>query len=396
MITTDWYGCYKTGWGKNLTPAAFSHPAKISYLLAQKIYEHAFEQGWLEPGSQILDPFGGIAGTAFHALQRGLHWTGIELEPKFVDLGQGYACPGFGKAFWKRYHLRGQRLNYKLFHLCQDCEKKLISPPETRRLPWAFPHHFEGNLSLWNTRYAAHFPGWGSARLLRGDSRKLAQILHGHAQAAVSSPPYINSLDSEKNGIEWEKVKKDYPGRVIHAERVAMQERHHNARKYGEAEGQLGRMPNMGFDLAVSSPPFQKQNEGGGLSKLMRGEETNYRDSTGRQRENEKSKPGYMGQGITEGQLANLPPGDFALAVSSPPYSSSDQVHSRPSARDAEIFKGRTVGTHGSAEYGQSDGQLANLPEGDFTLAVSSPPYRGGGHHNGIFDTWGGEIGRRG
>ena len=87
-IRTTWESCYNSGWQGVLTPEAFQHPAKASRGLAKRIYQHALERGWLEEEQVVIDPFGGIAGFAFHALQHGLIWLGIELEQKFVDLGQ--------------------------------------------------------------------------------------------------------------------------------------------------------------------------------------------------------------------------------------------------------------------------------------------------------------------
>jgi len=87
-----------------------------------------------------LDPFGGIAGFAFHALQHGLTWIGIELEQKFVDLGQQ-------------------------------------------------------NIALWNARYS-RMPRWGTAILLQGDSRRLSEMVR-EAQAVISSPPWETSTACE-------------------------------------------------------------------------------------------------------------------------------------------------------------------------------------------------------
>ena len=98
------------------------------------------------------------------------------------------------------------------------------------------------------------------------------------------------------------------------------------------------------LDAAISSPPFGRQNEGGGLSKLMRGEETDYKDTTGTQRQNEKSLPGYMGQGMTLGNLAGMD-----AAVSSPPYE-TEQVHNR----QPEHFPQK------SAYYGTNEHNLGN------------------------------------
>lgn len=44
--------------------------------------------GWIKRGDLCFDPFAGICGFGFHAMCYGLNFIGIELEQKFVDLGQ--------------------------------------------------------------------------------------------------------------------------------------------------------------------------------------------------------------------------------------------------------------------------------------------------------------------
>lgn len=122
MTVDDWHGLYRKGWGDNIVPEAFSHPAKYSFGLIEHIYQHMADEGWIEPGSVIVDPFGGIAGGAFHAMKHGCAWIGVELEARFVTLGNQ-------------------------------------------------------NIDLWNNRYAPYFPGWGTARLVQGDSRKLLEVV---------------------------------------------------------------------------------------------------------------------------------------------------------------------------------------------------------------------------
>ena len=116
-VVTRWNGCYDDGWQGEIVPEAFAHPAKVSRALIRRIYQHAFTEGWLVPGDTVADCFGGIAGTALDAMWNGLHWVACELEPRFVALGQQ-------------------------------------------------------NIDLWQRKYGGK-PGFGSARILRGDSRKL-------------------------------------------------------------------------------------------------------------------------------------------------------------------------------------------------------------------------------
>lgn len=138
----DWYGCYDGSWqSAPLVAEAYSHPAKVSFNLAERIYRHMLAEGWLRPGDAVLDPFGGVGGFGFHAALYGMHWTGVELEEKFVDLGRQ-------------------------------------------------------NLDLWRSRYAPHFPGYGSARLVQGDSRRLVEVVMG-AGGVVSSPPFENGVPQQ-------------------------------------------------------------------------------------------------------------------------------------------------------------------------------------------------------
>ena len=83
----EWHGCYEGGWTGEIVPEAFSHPAKFSRALIQRIYQHMLEMGWISEGDKIVDPFGGVGLGGLDAMVQGLHWTGCELEPRFVELG---------------------------------------------------------------------------------------------------------------------------------------------------------------------------------------------------------------------------------------------------------------------------------------------------------------------
>jgi hypothetical protein len=139
---TDWHNCYDGSWKGEIAPEAFSHPAKYSRLLIKRIYQHILEEGWVREGDTILDPFGGVALGGLDAMVAGLNWLGVELEERFVILGNQ-------------------------------------------------------NIEQWNKRYAGKLPKWGRATLLQGDSRNLVQVV---AEACVSSPPYADSDQDYKEG----------------------------------------------------------------------------------------------------------------------------------------------------------------------------------------------------
>ena len=261
MRTLDWYGLYSDSWQGEIVPEAFSHPAKYSRALIRKIYSHMLESGWIKPGDKVIDPFGGVALGAYHAMQNGLVWCGCELEPKFVDLGNQ-------------------------------------------------------NIALWNGRYAPHFAKWGTAVLIQGDSRNLVKNIQGEMNGAVSSAPFIennvnigavgdtpakrqqihNSEKREKsygqtNGQLGNLPEGNFEAAVtspVYAETVKNGEgtgvrydpkshKGDNAYKatsqaaYGGSNGQLGGMNGGGFEAAVSSSPFEKslvQGGGGGAVNL--------------------------------------------------------------------------------------------------------------------------------
>lgn len=201
MNVVDWTGCYDGSWrSAPLVPDAYAHPAKVSFNLAERIYRHMLAEGWLTPGDAVLDPFGGIGGFAFHAALYGMHWTGVELEQRFVDLGNQ-------------------------------------------------------NLELWRNRYAPHFPGYGTARLLQGDSRRLVEVVTG-AAGVVSSPPYaatVNQSDGANDADARLTRKADAGVDVTQAvNRGGPNSVLNKPQAYGTTPGQLGAMPAG----VVSSPPY--------------------------------------------------------------------------------------------------------------------------------------------
>lgn len=323
-LVGEWIGLYKESWTGIIHPSAFAHPAKFSRALIRAIYLHCSEMGWIRPGDSVVDPFGGVALGGFDALQLGLHWTGCELEEKFVGLGNQ-------------------------------------------------------NIALWNERFS-RMPNWGSARLVQGDSRKLLSVLD-RARLTVSSPPYAEGLGhggAPTRGAD----------RSDDCNLDAMQN------GYGASEGQLGAMKEGEHSLAVSSPPYINSVNAGdhGIDWTKVDPK-----STGGRKRGEDSKHGQTlrehlsyTENPDSANLGAMVPGDFSAAITSPPYASGEKGH--PSlgsvnnddwgndGRDITRRRGKT------GEYGETDGQLASMPNGDHTIVVSSPPfpqpYTGGGGIN--------------
>jgi hypothetical protein len=263
MKIDKWKKCYPSNWQGKIVPDAITHPAKYSSKLIRKVYDHLFEEGWIQEGGSVVDPFGGVALGAFDAMRLGLSWRGVELEEKFVQLGNA-------------------------------------------------------NIDLWNKRYST-MPHWSrGARLFKGDSRDLAKIL----------------------GIE--------------------------------------------ADASISSPPFSQQQSGGGIAKAVMGDSDYQITSAAVQRVKKANMAGkgfgYQAQGETDGQLANLAANQagFDAAISSPPFRQSEGGTPTPKpggSIDAALQARHAAGNSSAAGYGSAGGQLANMKEGDFDAAISSPPF---------------------
>lgn len=372
MQITDWYSCYKRGWGGLMAnPDAFAHPAKNARNLARRIYEHALERGYFKRGDTVLDPFAGVGGFAFHAMRFGFHFVGVELEQRFVDYASGYDCPGFGKAFFRRFWHRLDRLNYEAFHLCPACVRALKVDDFGGAVPSQEPHRYQGNVELWNERYAAHFPRWGSAVIVQGDSRRLGEVLAGGAGGTVSSPPY-SSISPPTISPE-EAAKKTAIQRAKGSKRTwgtAMT--NPDGSVYSQNPHNLGNLPTGELDAAlaagcVSSPPWIQS--GGGEKGIV----TNgYGDGSDRVGDRSYAK---HTKGLTPGQLVALPSGTVEAAVTSPPYAAStasDDPNKRGGLfRDPKRRGDKTL----TATYDESEGQLGAMASGDYTGAISSPPY---------------------
>lgn len=359
MNITEWLNCYPSNWKGTIVTEAMAHPAKYSSKLIRRIYEHLFDMGWVKPGDQVLDPFGGVALGALDAMRLGLHWTGCELESKFAGLGTL-------------------------------------------------------NIIQWNNKYG-DMPRWGSARLFNGDSRQLLKVI-GNVQVSVSSPPYAESIQTNEkgSGIDYSKSKTGGKGRTAGREAIAT--------GYGRSPGQLGAMKAEGFDVAIASPPYSdvmKRNRSTEGFYLDPSNDTHRRPNSGNNVQDgygnsddqlsampaknfdisissppflqseggtPEPKPGGAiddrlyarhaagnksshAYGQSDGQLSDMKDGGFELSISSPPYNETDQNYKEGWKRfhdgHAPLNKNDI---QREAEYGSTDGQLANAD--DFWLAA--------------------------
>lgn len=395
-ITQAWHNCYNEPW-QNITPEAFTHPAKFSSALIRRIYQTAIERGWLKAGDTVIDCFAGTGLGSRDATANGINWIGCELERRFTDIGSGVKCTGISKADWVRFYGRWERANYKDGRRwCPRClaEARQISPVSlgftlslfgddvqsaayTRNsgiVPETMPHYYQGNLDLFR-KYAK---GGAWAVLLQGDSRNLVEIARGQMDGAISSPPYTNSMESwdKKAHIDWSKTfdGKDHRGNG-HGSQGTRSE------SYGSTPGQLSTLKEGNLSAAISSPPFAGNSGGRGEASRNGIDAALF----------ERHSGGMVGgTGDDPDNLAHLPVRGFEAAISSPPY-----LHPAKTGETREDSwsdgRSRPVGVsqRNNNGYGSTSGQLGAMPAGEVdtlpwphyrdewrpAASISSPPF---------------------
>ena len=256
MNVTQWHGCYSGSWNGILVPDAFAHPAKFAPGLISCILRHMLERGYIAPGDSIVDPFGGIAAGGYWAMLLGLHWTGIELEPRFVELGQRNI------AKWQ-HDLRGLGSRLGTARLLQGDSRRLVAVvgasgmAATRSSPPYETDQLNGGGRDMGRGLEAMKAGYGST------PGQLGSMPSGDYAAAVASPPYADAVNGSGEG----------PGArhdpIYHNGDNAYKQS--SANGYGNAPGNLGSMAGEGFEAAVGSPPFGEQQSGGGIAAALSG-----------------------------------------------------------------------------------------------------------------------------
>lgn len=369
---SDWHNLYSGGWQNIIVPEAFSHPAKFSRKLIEHIYEHAVGEGWLREGDTVLDPFGGVALGAWPALRLGLNFVGVELERPFCDMGGGCDCTGMSRADWVQYFGRWERVRYKDGrHWCPRClaeakvvveqsgqprlfEDAKLSASYVRnsgKIPHTEPHHFEGNLERW----AKYSKNGATAVLLQGDSRELASVLSGQAEACVASPPWMNSQDGAgvagpSSGM-WKGYESGFrskPGGKIYQS---------SQDDYGSHPANLGNMPAGDVDACIASPPYVHDASTGALDPSKLPSREGWNNEAWRETMRKQS----AGYGQSDGQLAAMPEGEIEAVVSSPPWEETSLTIDKKFM--AKVEYDQRAGSRlqpGLGEYGSTEGQLGN------------------------------------
>jgi hypothetical protein len=439
----EWQGCYPSQWRGIITQEAIVHPAKFSNKLIRRIYEHMLSEGWLKEDDSVIDPFGGVALGAFDAMRLGLNWYGSELEKKFVELGNGNINMWKKRyTWWKGNAILLQGDSRHLLEVLGTVSHKgaISSPPYAEGLGHNTRKITE--IDLQKKLY-----GKGGSLAYGESDGQLAQMpaTEDGLKAAISSPPYADSINSENNGIDWSKTfdadkrfRPDepafdriagmgaplkYDGSIssppftdsLHDVNVQQPARRLLADEQGESNSEnispidmekIGKRGKSGYSGVVSSPPYSDgcQHTGGDTltsADHIAGGDVHLPGIQGvlssppysEARIGEESGQEHCGNGdqygATPGQLGAMNSVGFKAALASPPYAGMQVEKSSSSidyAKQYKVYKAngggqsfeafvKTQELH-SQGCGDSEGQLSSMPKGDFNAAITSPPFR--------------------
>lgn len=182
----------------------------------------------------------------------------------------------------------------------------------------------------------------------------------------------LGAPDAMRHGLFWTGVELENPFYELGLKNIEFWNNKYGDHLPGQAVLVNGDSRNLRqileskFDSAISSPPFRHTEGGTNAAGGLIDEAMMRRHSA--------SNLNAEGYGGTDGQLANMKEGDFDATISSPPFMDNNvdigAVGDTPAKRQ-QIHDSEKR----DKSYGETDGQLGNMPTEGFDAALSSPPY---------------------
>lgn len=242
MEWLDWRGCYDDRWDGLIVDEAFSHPAKFAYGLVTRIVDHGLAEGYWAPGDLVGDPFGGVALGGLVCGGRGLHWAGVELEERFVGLGNQNIERNrlaFGDT-----DVRLVQGDSRRFHeIVGGLAGVVTSPPFAEVEPYQ-----DKTFRLNDGRKALPQgqDGYGST------PGQIGALKAGAIDAVITSPPYADSVKGDHG--ETETAEHSRETRRTQGGSLGQSQR---SGGYGASAGNIGNLHGGRLDGVVTSPPYE-------------------------------------------------------------------------------------------------------------------------------------------
>ncbi len=317
----------------------------MSWNLLERIFKHLESMNLLTPDSVVIDFMAGTGRTGTMAALRRYRTISVELEPHFIEMIAGYDCNGKSISEFKiepcvcksdTLH-KPHTIRTGLFEVECSGNPRIVPVCRCGGKHSHKKHHVIGNKELLEqvTGRKVHWD------VIQGDARELTKLLHDSEFVGVVSPPYFSQVAYQDKefirSIAEDKSQRYRDGRLKghfatpeairrYAEKIM--------ENYSLDPRNIGNLPDTPF-TGIISPPYIEAQQGGGIAIN-----------------------GYRGAHMHE-QGKNQP----------------DKV-------------GQTCG-YMKEVHGSDPTNIGNLPDRAI-VAITSPPYEGGGHHKGMMDSWGG------
>jgi len=269
-----WYGCYAGGRGDLFTPESNRHPAKMAVALCYRIFDHGRKMGYWKPGDVILDPMAGIFTTGIVGATLGYRIVGIELEKHFIDLAQQnieLLKQKFPKyTIWTPRLIQGDARRLREVLSCQPPVASAVTSPPYADQDLTGHGHFRSRFEP-NKANASGNPHEGYSGVVtsppylaapsggginikgygRDGADKVGERTYSDrtVSGAIASPPYTDSISSNKGTFDPEKFVK--PGGPHSQANIPS--------RYSKSHGQIGNLrdPRNDIDGVLSSPPYE-------------------------------------------------------------------------------------------------------------------------------------------
>ena len=353
MKVSTWQNCYDNQWSGLIVSEAFSHPAKFSPGLIQKIYSYGIERGWFAAGDVIGDPFGGIGGGGIFAAYARLKWVGVEIEEKFINLchenfmlhadiwkAHGYPIP---------IYLQGDSRRFS--EIVGGLAGIITSPPYVDQGVCDRNGIDESKLGKHGPNSQALAGGYGKS------NGQIGQLKAGDLKAIVTSPPYISGGHHPDQTGAWggksQSVDRDVSG-------------------YGNESGQIGKLKPGELSAVVTSPPYAD-------SVNAKSHGIDWTKADPEQTGNRKRGPGCKHEETFRSQLtysdnpANI--GKLSAVVTSPPFTQDQPCASQTKVKNQGY---EALKSPKKRHIPADPGNIGNLK---MDSIVTSPPYSEGIGH---------------
>lgn len=429
-IVDDWHNLYGESWTGEIVPDSFAHPAKYSRGLIRHIYRHMEGEGWLSEGDVVLDPFGGVGLGGIDSTRNGLRWIGLELERDFVIMCHR-TFHELARKEWCIWCICGEHGRAYLRAMQQSFSEKIgrgQSQEEIEVRP-ILQSSVQQQISLYGKEPESRTQSESSRKdtLEQGSSAFQGNETENIGESKVEDREEESELErgtvyserriySDTGGQKIQDGARTHDGETSWPPDVSnrgssSQER----RQTGQQTGEFGSDDNLGTHEVASSERNNTESQAKDVCDLRDGVygspqcETMQRAVQAATQSRifsqaRRKKEGrfcqecgklivafpILAQGDSRKLVEVLTEIDANTIVSSPPYDKDVMKQSRPAdKKDGRSFETKFSKSdlHGR-RYSDSPDNLGNLPTGDIDGVISSPPYRGGGHHHGQTDAW--------